>query len=480
MIRPGWVLGVLALALHAYAGEGYGWFRDEMYFIVCGWHPDWGYVDQPSLVPLIAAATHFLSPSSPWLMRMVPAFAHAATVILTAETARQLGGGRFAQALAAGSVLTAPVFLVTGTILTTDVFQPLTWLACAHALIRIERGDDRRWWWLACAAMTVGLWSKYMIAFWLFALLIGILATPIRHILANRVPWLAALLTVVLVLPNVFWQVSHGFPFLELGTYTVAHKNPALTPWAFLWAEARELNLGALPVWIAGIAGFAFWSRLSAFRCFVIAFVILIATMIVLHGKAYYPAGVYPVFFAAGAVLLEEWSVRYVVATSVAVLGAIGLPYGLPILPIQTFVAYQLQIRPGPLPQHFADMFGWPDTIVLVQKAYDSLSADEKPKSVVIATNYGDASAVEVLGGMTAISGHNNYDLWGPQGHDGSVVIQIGGNRDNLARVYTSVDLVGTIDQPLAMDWVNGRSVWICRGRHVPLNEAWPRLRHYD
>ena len=241
-ILPGWVLGALTLALHLYANTGYGWFRDELYFIVCGWHPDWGYVDQPSLVPLIAAATHWLSPSSPLLMRMVPALAHAGTVVLTAETARRLGGGWFAQALAAGSVLTAPVFLATGTILTTDALQPLTWLFCTYALIRVEREGDTGWWLPFGIAATIGLWSKYSIAFWLIALLIGVLATPARRIFADKRPWLVGLAVVVLVMPNIVWQAVHGFPFLELGRYAVEHKNPVLSPWAFMLDEAKILT----------------------------------------------------------------------------------------------------------------------------------------------------------------------------------------------------------------------------------------------
>jgi 4-amino-4-deoxy-L-arabinose transferase-like glycosyltransferase len=480
MGRAGWIVGAVTLALHAFANAGYGWFRDELYFIVCGWHPDWGYVDQPPLVPLIAAATHFLAPSSPWLMRMTSGLAHAATVVLAAETAFRLGGRAFAQAMAAGSVLTAPVFLATGTILSTDVFQPLTWLVCAYAIVRIERENDPRWCWAVAGAAAIGLWSKYMIAFWLVAVFIGLVATPARRILADRWPWIAAGATLVVILPNVLWQAAHGFPFLALGGYAVAHKNPALSVMAFMWGEAKDLNLGALPIWLAGLGACAVSRGFSGLRCFAIAYAVLIAAMIVLHGKTYYPAGAYPVLFAAGSVVIERSAIRYVIATSMAVFGAIGLPFGLPILPIQTFIAYQGYVQPGPLPQLYADMFGWPEMVAIVHKAYEALPPEERARSIVFASNYGDASAVQVLGGMASISGHNNYDLWGAQGHDGGVVIRIGGGRDGLSRAYASVEPVGTVDQPLAMSWVNGEMVWICRGRHIPLDQAWASFRHYD
>ena len=493
-LTPGWVFGALTLGLHLYVNAGYGWFRDEMYFIVCGWSPDWGYVDQPPLVPLIAAALHGIWPANPIPVRFVPALAHAGTVLLTAEMARVLGGGRFAQSLAALAVLTAPVFLATGTILTTDVFQPPSWLLCAYAIARVQRDGDGRWWWVLAAAAAIGLLSKYTIAFWLVALLLGLVATPARRVLMDRRPWLVASVVAAVVAPNVLWQASHGFPFLELGRYAVEHKNVVLTPWAFMLGEAKDLNLGAAPVWLAGLFGFLFVPRLSDLRWIAIAYSVVIVLMIVLHGKTYYPVAAYPVLLAGGAAVVERWRWRSAVAASTAVLGAIGLPFGLPVLPIQTFIAYQdaLGLRPtalqnGPvaqIPQLYADMFGWDEMIALVARAYASLSPEEKARVVFLGDNYGDTAAIDVLGGRIglppSISGHNNYYLWGPRGHDGSIVIRVGRTREALLRAYASVEEVGIIDQPLAMPWVNRQTFWICRGRNVPLDQDWASFRHYD
>jgi len=203
-----------------------------------------------------------------------------------------------------------------------------------------------------------------MIAFWLAALFVGLVATPARRVLADRRPWVAAGVTLVVVLPNVFWQAMHGFPFLELGGYAVAHKNPPLSLMAFMWGEAKDLNAGALPIWLAGLSAFAFSRGFSGLRCFAIGYAVLIAAMIVLHGKTYYPAGSYPILFAAGSVVIERSATRHAVATSAVVFGAIGLPFG---LPIQTFIAYQRYVQPGPLPRLYADMFGWPEMVALVR-----------------------------------------------------------------------------------------------------------------
>ena len=185
--RPSLVLGVVCFVIHLVFNGGYGVFRDELYFIVCGQHPAWGYVDQPPLVPLLAAWSYALF--GDWLVgfRLIPALALSATVAATAEFARAVGGGRFAQWLSGVCVLFAPFFLVIGLLFTTDTFQALTWLGCAWCLVRLEQSKDERWWLAFGAVAGVGLLGKYMIAFYIVALAIGLLATPLRKSLLQ--PW---------------------------------------------------------------------------------------------------------------------------------------------------------------------------------------------------------------------------------------------------------------------------------------------------
>src|ERR1700722_19940448 len=136
---PGVMLALCALAIHLYASGAYGIFRDELYFIVCGEHPDWGYVDQPPLIPLVAASMHALFPGSLRMLRVVSAIGHVGTVAVTGETARFLGGGRYAQPPAGLCAVGGGAYLATGTLLTTDALQPLSWVFCAYGLIRIIR-----------------------------------------------------------------------------------------------------------------------------------------------------------------------------------------------------------------------------------------------------------------------------------------------------------------------------------------------------
>src|SRR5262245_39140424 len=182
----------LTAALHLWANGEYGYHRDELYFIVCGQRPDWGYVDQPPLVPLLAALMHALFPDSLTMFRLIPALAHAGTVALTVETARKLGGGNWAQLLAGMAALLCPLLLAFGTIFYTDSFQPLAWVFCAYALINIVRDNDERWWIPTGLVIGLAFMVKYTIAFWIVALLLGLLLTPARGRLGRPRPLIAA------------------------------------------------------------------------------------------------------------------------------------------------------------------------------------------------------------------------------------------------------------------------------------------------
>ena len=184
--RPGLWLALLTAALHLSANGQYGYFRDELYFIVCGQHPDWGYVDHPPLVPLLAALMHALFPDSLAMFRLVPALAHAGTVALTAETARKLGGGNWAQLLAGMAAFLCPLLLAFGTIFYTDSLQSIAWLFCAYALIGIIRDDNERWWLPLGLVIGLAFMVKYTIAIWVVALLIGLLLTPARRRLDRK------------------------------------------------------------------------------------------------------------------------------------------------------------------------------------------------------------------------------------------------------------------------------------------------------
>lgn len=499
-LRPALWLGLATLGAHLLVNGGYGYFRDELYFIVCGERLAWGYVDQPPLVPLVAAIAHRLSGGSLTLFRLAPAIAMSLTVALTAEFARLLGGGRFAQWLAGLCALTGTVFLAWGMLVSTDMLQPLTWLACSWCVVRIAQTGEERWWLAFGAVAGLSLLSKYLIAFYVLALGVGVLATPLRRSLARPWIWAGALLALAIAAPNLWWQHRHGWPFLELGAAGMRGKNLALGPAAFLAQQVLLAGPFTLPVWVAGLWWLGTRPRPPAYRAFPVAWAMLCATWIVLHGKATYPAAIYPVLLAAGAVAIEAWVrrtwARGATIAAVALGGAALAPMAVPVLPVPVYVAYAaaLGIGPsatagenqalGPLPQHFADMHGWPEMAARVAAVYHALPAEDRSRAVFYGRNYGEAAAIDVFGramGLPpAIGGHNEYFLWGPRGHDGSVVIVIGGNREELLEEFERVDVAGSVEHPYAMPYETGKPIFVLRGMKKPLPTVWARMKNFS
>lgn len=497
-INPSLVLALASLALHAFANGHYGFFRDELYFIVCGDRPDWGYVDQPPIVPLLASWSHAVFGDFLWGFRLLPALMMAATVALTAEFSRAIGGGRFAQWLAGLCVLCAPVFLLQGVLFITDMFQPLTWLALIWIVVEIERRGDERWWLAFGAVAGFSLETKYLVAFFVIALAPGLLTTPLRKSLLRPWVYLGALITAVIMAPNVWWQAEHGWPFLELGRAGANGKNLAMSPLGFLVQQFLQMGPLAMLVAFAGLWAGAVRLQFSAARAVAFAWLILFLVFDHIHGKPYYLAAIYPALFAFGALRIGQWFansiVRGVFAGAIVVLGAIAAPLTLPILPIDDFIRYQqaIGIKPsvgekletGALPQYYADMFGWQEMARNVAAVYWSLPPAERARAVFYGNNYGEAAAIDVfgrrLGLPPAISGHNNYYLWGPRGHDGSVLIILGGSTKHYADLFRSWRIGGRIDSPHAMAYETNQPIYVLRGMKVPLAKYWPQARHYE
>jgi 4-amino-4-deoxy-L-arabinose transferase-like glycosyltransferase len=495
-----WAFGAACLVLHLFANPHYGVFRDELYFIVCGLHPALGYVDQPPLVPLLAAASFKLFGTALTPLRLPPALAMAAMVMLTVRFARRLGGGLFAQALAGLSVLLAPVLLVDGLLLFTDLLQPLSWLAAAYLLTRIADGGSPKLWLALGAVVGVSLWSKYLILFYLVGLAAGVLATPLRRTLATPWPWAGAALALAIIAPNLFWQAAHGFPFLEVAAAGAGGKNLVLSPLGFFAQQLLFLGPLSAPVWIAGLVWLAAARDVPAGRALAIAYVVTAALFLFGHGKAYYLAPAYPALFAAGGVFWERalrWRrARRGALIAIGISGLLAAPTVLPVLPPDKLIAYTRALGLSPqasatenlaqaaLPQHLADMFGWPEMAAEVARVYLALPEGERAKAVFLGRNYGEAAALDVygpaLGGPPAISGHNQYYLWGPLGFDGSVMIALDAQRPKGAGFFKTVEVAGRVENPYALPFETNLNIYVLRGPKRPLAEIWPALKHYE
>ncbi len=490
----------LTFGVHLAVANRYDFFRDELYFIICGRHPAFGYVDQPPLVPLVSAASQAFGQHLA-LLRIWPAIAAAATVFVACALARLCGGGRFAVALTGIATATCPMFAgLTGTF-NTSAYEPFTWTLVAYLFARAARLDDRRA--LLWAGLVVGLELevKYQLPFYLFPLLAAFAVTPQRRILAWREAGIGALIAIAFAAPSVIWQVAHGLPFAELLKAGSGGKNAVYSPIEFSVNQVMVMNPLFAPLWIAGAVAAVVSQRLARVRFLGYAFVATYLLMMALHAKDYYLAGLYGPMFALGAVVVEGWvrstAVRAFYAVAGGVLGALTWPTSLPILEPPQVAAYARAMHMAPkvqenlmrgeqIGQGLADQLGWRDLADTVARVYLSLPPDERRRVAIIASNYGEAGAIDFFGSADglppAISGHNSYYLWGPREHDGSVIIYINSFEPSwwTKRCRTATIAARFGRDPYAEPYEVDRPIILCRGFFKPLTESWSIFKNYN
>jgi hypothetical protein len=496
--RPYWslILGFAAvkLLLQFYASGSYHYFRDELYFIACGRHLDWGFVDHPPLVALYARFGEWLSSlfgESLRAFRFLATFAGAVRVVLTGVLAARLGGGRAAQALACLAVLVAPVYLGMDGLLSMNTIEHLFWLACILIVLEISNGASEKWWLAFGVLAGLGLQNKHSMAFLGAAIVGGMLLTPMRRSLLRPWIWLGGAIALLIFLPNLIWEYRHDFATLELlRNVKETGKNVVLPPGPFMVQQAMMVNIFALPLWLAGL-----WALFREPRHRVLGwtYVIVLIVMIRLEAKNYYVAPIYPMLFAAGAVWFASKR-RFVYATvgALALIGGlISLPLALPLTSPERYLAYQRALgeKPKPtevshnseMPQRLADQFGWEEMVVKVARYYNSLPPEERKRTAIFAGNYGEAGAIDFYGpkyGLPpAISGHQNYYLWGPRDTDGSSIIVIGDDEPN-PEMWESIIEFDRTNHPYAMPAENG-PLHHGRGLKSPVAKVWPQVKQW-
>ncbi len=499
-----WVLVVFALlkfAIHAvvnYNG-GYGYFRDELYYLACSEHLDLGYVDQPPLSIYILWASRSLFGDSIFALRLLPAMAGAATVFCTGLIARKLGGRRFAQAIACLAALVSPIFLGMNSIYSMNSFDILFWTLAVLSLVNLLKTQSpRNWLWLGLV-LGLGLLNKVGVLWLGFGIFSGIVLTENRRWLATRHPWTAAGLALLLFLPFILWNLLHDNAHLEFIRNATAQKYSSLTRWDFIKGQLLQHSPLAVPLWLAGL-WFLFSPGQQTFRIlgwiYAGAFLLLLANS---HTKAEYLAPVYTMLFASGGVAVEDWTLFgsgrliHVLYVGLLVLSLVFAPLAIPILPVETYIRYADALGFGPttaeaheldrLPQFYADMFGWREKAAAVAKVYLALPDNDRAKCAIFGDNYGRCGAIDFFGKQyglpKSIGRHNNYWLWGPRQYTGEVMIILGGDLEDKQKIFESVEVAGIATCDYCMPYEKNLRVFVCRKLNVPLAEMWNRLKLY-
>jgi hypothetical protein len=493
-------LTLCKLLVHLYAGRHYGYFVDELYYLACSRHLDWGYVDQPPLIAVIALIGRVVLGVSLPAIRFLPALAGVAEVAIAALIARELGGKRFAQGLAALATLCAPGILGLDNILSMNAFEPLFWMGCAWLVLRIvNTGNQKLWIWFGVLA-GVGLENKYSMLIFGAGIVVGLLLTPLRRSLASPWIYVGGAIAFLLFLPNLLWNVQHHFPFLELqANIRRSGRDVPLSPFAFFAQEILTMGPLSFPIWIAGL-WFFFTKTGRPYRALGWAWIFTAAVIVVMSPRVYYLFPAFPLLFAAGGVAWERrlrpgapmWR-RLAYPALLVLTSAMLAPIAIPVLPPETYIRYTEALhigqprvethRLGPLPQIFADQFGWKEMTETVAGVYNSLPPEVRPKTAIFARNYGQAGAIDLFGpkyGLPpAISGHQSYFLWGPRGYTGESMIVMDGKQQDLERRFASVKKVAHAFHRYSMPYEH-IDIFYCQGLKQPLAEVWPSVKAWD
>jgi len=314
-------------------------------------------------------------------------------------------------------------------------------------------------------------------------------------------PWAAGLLAFVIFLPHIIWQIKHDWPTLEFIRNATLYKNYPVSPIEFLLGQILNMHPFNFPIWLAGLFYYLFSREGKQYRVLGLIYVVISILFVVQKAKVYYLAPAYPMLLAAGALVCEKFVYQrawyWLKPTLVAFLvigGILTAPYALPVFPVETFMKYarflgiqtvkEERHEMGTLPQHFSDMFGWENMTAIVARVYHSLSPEEKANCGIYVQNYGEAGAIDFFGKAyhlpKAISGHNNYWLWGPQDYSGEIMIIVGGDIEDHKRVFNDVKQVDVITNEYAMPYENNLPVYLCRGLKQLMKEVWTQTKDFD
>ena len=474
------VAGVMFAGLMA-VSSAYGFHGDEMYFVVAGQHPAFGYVDQPPLTPLLSAASVALFGVSPTAIRLLPALEMAIVVILVALIARDLGGSRRAQVLAA---ITAALsgYLGAGHLDTTTEPDLLAWAIVLWLLVKLLAGGDRRLWLAVGAVAGIGLENKDTLLFLGAGLAVGLVLARRWDVVRSPWAWAAIGIALLLWAPNLAWQATNGWPQLTMAraiSQYAADNRAQIVP--LLWLFTGPL---LFPVSAAGLVWVLRTKAAAPWRAIGIGALVALTLVVISGGKGYYVIGIAPMFMAAGAILLDRWLARghfrlkAASFTTAAVLSGALIAYlTLPILPLATYATTSL---PATVPDT-ANEVGWPQFVSTVEGVVAGLPTDERAHAVILTNDYSEASPLELLGtGLPPVySGHNSFWSWGPPPADRTVVVHVGDWRPaDWSQFFVGCHVVAYVDNGLGItNGEQGTAVSVCTGLRAPWTTLWPDLR---
>ena len=485
-VRPVLAIAAGLVALEMAVAARYGFHRDELYFLASARHLAWGYVDQPPLAPAVARLASDLFGASVVGLRVFPALAGGAAVVFTGLMARELGGGRNAQVLAALAAATSPQVLAACHLLSTTAFDLFFWSAITLLVVRLLRTGEVRLWLAVGAVAGVGLMNKFNVAFLLVGLAGGLLLGGRGRALRSVWLWAGVGLAIALWSPNLIWNAQHDWAAVAM--LHSLHQENSTVGASLAFVPSQLIVVGPVLV-VLLFGGLRYLLRHQFARPLGLAYLVLLVLFTVTGAKSYYLAGLYFVLFAAGGSWAEgrlatrrpPRGIRGWVAL-MTVGGVVALPLALPVLPMSALAKGPWE---GNINKDLSATVGWESLVDQIAKVSATLPAAQRAHLVIFTGDYGAAGAVDLYGrhdGLPhAISGHNSYWWWGPEGaRNGATTIAVNLSQQYLRTIFTQVIPAGSVATPDAV-WSEERGdpISVCRGQKLTWAEAWPDAKHY-
>jgi len=475
----------------------YGFYGDELYYIACSKHLDFGYVDHPPLVALLTFIERSIFGETKFGLRFLSGLAGAVTVLFSAKIAGMLGGGKLARSLAALSICFAVAFPAMSSFFSMNPVDITLCTVFIYLLSRTIAVPSPEKWIKLGVLFGAGLLNKYTFLVLGFSVLLSLIITKRWDVLKSSWMYVGSMMSIVMFLPHVMWQIRNGWPTLEFMHNAAEFKNLSLSPFAFLLQLTIGLNPFMLPLWLSGLLYLLLRKEIKKFRFLGWIAVVFLLVYLVQNSKIYYVFPIFPLLLSSGAVAVERFSQNYrvgwpkwVMGSAMVISGTVLMPLAVPILPVPQFVSYAkslglwnlIRMEKGEgdvMPIHFVYRLGWEELVDSVSTAYNALPQNEKGECAILASWYGIAGAIDHFGpehGLpNAICPRNNYWMWGPRNYSGDVVLAVGYDAQFLNQFFDSVVRVSYFKNPYAYD----AEIYLCKRPRAPLSEMWIRLKRF-
>ncbi len=488
------LFGLVVTVFHILTNGQYGFHRDELDIILNAQYPAWGYVAYPPLTSFLARIEYAVFGFSLVGLRLLPALGAGVAAALSGWMARDMGGSRRAQLAAAAAVAIAPVAMVAGTLIQYMSFDYLWWVLISFSVVRLLKTEDPRWWLGVGAAIGLGMMTKYTLAFFVVGLAAGVLLTTNRRYLRSQWLWAGAGLATLIFLPNLIWQLQHGFISLEFLASIHARDISWGRTQGFLPEQLYvPANPATIPLWVGGLY-FALVSKDGRkYRILAWMFLVTFALLLVTQGRSYYLAPAYPMLLALGAARRASWferlpwqgrQINWNTGWTPLIVGAlIAVLVSKPVTPINSTL-FNIAAK---IDGNLVEMIGWPDLVAQVGQIWETIPAEERPRTVILASNYGEMGALYFYSRPynlpPLISGGNSAWERGYGDPPPTTAIVVGFERSDAMRIFSSCRLAGTVKNRYGVK--NEESSWhtslfVCRGPVAPWDQMWPEMRWFQ